>query len=1414
MPKIDAMNLSQIWGFRKVGLAMVLFPAAIVFYGGFRAIWKRTMQSDGVFADVLERRDLLRDRLLPQRPWSWRIVLISTELAKEVGRSGGMISAIKSLFSILKREGLAGLRNHFSGQIVKPSTSQTIKPFALTDYLPSNKLLKEPPVGLGLAVIVPVYRGYEQTRSCINSVLQHLGDGRLDVMVIAVDDCSPEPELSAWLQSLAATNQIHLLQNKHNKGFVGSVNAGIRAAGERDVVLLNSDTQVASHWLSKLAGHAYSEANIGTVTPFSNNATICSWPTINGGPLPVGETVDSIDKAFVAANCGRQVELPTAVGFCMYIRRRCLDEVGYFDEATFGRGYGEENDFCMKATARGWRHILACDTFVFHEGETSFGKDSPERKRAWELMTDKYPGYAASVARHIEADAIKPSRFAATAAIFRKSEIPVILIVDHSLGGGVERHVSGLLALVGTNAHFLQLRPNPHGFSLSVPSLPGHPEAVFLKHEIDELVQLLRSFGLCRIHIHHWIGFDDHLRALVDKLKLPFDLTIHDYYAICPRINLLRLRESMYCNEPANHVCNECIAKQPVNGARDITEWRVRQAWLLQEAERVICPSHDVASRIARHEPHARVIVAPHEPVASGEWRVNCRKLGPCEPMRIGILGVVARHKGRNLLASLIEEADPGKYRFTIIGYCDPQLPMNVRRKVEETGEYKEADLPALIGEAKLHALWFPVIVPETYSYTLSAAIDAELPIIAPTIGAFPERLEGRPLTWLVEPAQDVSEMLSSLARLREDLLQSRNSLTGPRLRCEEPFYPDVYLKPFRNTKTAESTKSRTLRRKGVTSVLVLPDRYNGGGITPCGYIRLVLPFDHAAEIHKDVLVQVVDLESALSRDADILVCQRHVTRDLPSAEKLISHCRSNDIKIVYDLDDDLLHIPPTHPEAAYLQDRAALVLRFLLEADAVWVATPALKARLSTIRADAVVICNRHDERIWCAQGPAKRPARQPISILYMGTHTHDAELEFLTPIAEKLVARHGEEVHFEVVGVTSGRLPKYFRRIYPADTASAETYPQFVKWFMRQSWDIALCPLIKNDFNACKSSIKLLDYAAIKVPVIASKHEDYLRAFGPDHGIELIDNNPTAWVDAISGLVRDPALRLRRAALASEHYAENHILAGRSEIYRAALMRALDNNNSGHGEVTVLQLTAEPSDQKVPVSRKLLSSAFLHGEGLEVGALHNPLPVGSEARVKYVDRFDKAGLYEHYPELLRFALVDVDIVDDGEKLPTVNENSQDFLIANHFLEHAEDPFSTLKNLLRVLKPGGLLFMALPDKRYTFDCNRETTQLEHLIEDYQMGPEKSRDRHYHEWVTLVEPHFGRFGPGTPLCEIEKRINELKSSKYSIHFHCWTSREVVQFLDYARLELKLPFHVVFFAEYRNEKENIFMLRKL
>ncbi len=204
---------------------------------------------------------------------------------------------------------------------------------------------------------------------------------------------------------------------------------------------------------------------------------------------------------------------------------------------------------------------------------------------------------------------------------------------------------------------------------------------------------------------------------------------------------------------------------------------------------------------------------------------------------------------------------------------------------------------------------------------------------------------------------------------------------------------------------------------------------------------------------------------------------------------------------------------------------------------------------------------------------------------------------------------------------------------------------------------------------------------------------------------------------------------------------------------------------------------------------TRTAFANSYLLGQGLEIGALHRPLAVPAHAMAHNVDRLSVADLRREYPELAKLDLTEVDVVDNGETLATVAAESQDFIVANHFLEHTEDPIGTVLAHLEKLKPGGILFYTVPDKRFSFDFRRPLTPLEHMIEDHEQGGERSRAEHYEEWCRLVLDDSGevRDDGAQPSEEwVQMRARQLEDAKYSIHMHVWTEAEFLRLIEVIR----------------------------
>ncbi len=257
-------------------------------------------------------------------------------------------------------------------------------------------------------VIVPVHNALEALDACLASLDRTLPAGS---PVLLADDASPDPRIAPLLDGWAGRSglAVRVVRRTANLGFPANCNAAFAETGDADVVLLNSDTVATAGWLARIAECAASDPRIATITPWSNNAEICSFPRFcEDNPAP--EHPDAVAEA--AAGLERVYpDLPTAVGFCMYVRRAALRQLGGFDVATFGRGYGEENDFCLRAAAMGWRNVLCPTAYVVHRGGASFAPLdlAPNGDNLARLLA-RWPDYNERVARFIMADPLRPLR--------------------------------------------------------------------------------------------------------------------------------------------------------------------------------------------------------------------------------------------------------------------------------------------------------------------------------------------------------------------------------------------------------------------------------------------------------------------------------------------------------------------------------------------------------------------------------------------------------------------------------------------------------------------------------------------------------------------------------------------------------------------------------------------------------------------------------------------------------------------------------------------------------------------------------------------------------------------------------------------------------------------------------------------
>lgn len=627
-----------------------------------------------------------------------------------------------------------------------------------------------------IAVIVPVYRGFDETTRCIFQLLSAPNHLRWHLLVM--NDASPDIELCQTLHQLAEEGWFELIEQEENRGFVATVNRGMQHQQGRHIVLLNSDTQVFDGWLDRLHQALLHHPDTASATPLSNHAELCSYPlAFDANLTPLELSFAELDEAASRAPLALPA-IPTAVGFCMALRAEALADVGLFDAETFGRGYGEENDWCLRASAKGWQHVLANQLYVMHQGSVSFGAEKHALiKQSLRRLNRRYPQYRATIRAFKQDDPLKQARrWLDLERLRRLTPDERILMVNHNAGGGTQRHVEELSAwLAHEQIGTIRLSPDD--------ARPGyvrlwHPEAAMLPNlsyhlgrEADQLIDDLAHLGIAHVHVHHLTGFPRAMALWIQRgcavWRCAYDVTLHDYYLMCPSTTLL-VKDAPFDAEPSLEDSQHWADRHPSDaGIQPLWQWREQHIQFLAAARRRFAPSSDAAHRIARMSglavdvrPHPYQRAAPLSPV---QRRAHA-------PLHVAVAGHLARHKGAGVMRALVEDASarglPIIYHLFGAWLASEACPQSDHLLVH--GAYEEADIHQLLRESGCQIGLVPSIWPETFSYTLSAIIESGLHPVCFDLGAPAERLRELgigsilPREWFAQ-AQPINDALLAL---------------------------------------------------------------------------------------------------------------------------------------------------------------------------------------------------------------------------------------------------------------------------------------------------------------------------------------------------------------------------------------------------------------------------------------------------------------------------------------------------------------------------------------------------------------------------------------------------------------------------------------------------------------------------
>lgn len=693
-------------------------------------------------------------------------------------------------------------------------------------------------------IIIPIYNAYECSDACIKSVIKNtdLKNNKL----ILINDKSPDERIKKLLNKYKKNPGIEVYENEVNLGFVGTVNRGMKNSKD-DVLLLNSDTEVTQGWLEKIKKCAYHDNMIATVTPLSNNATLASVPkSFNPNNLPEGYTIEEMGKLVEECSYHDYPEIPTGHGFCLYIKREVLNKVGFFDEEGFGKGYGEENDFCYRCLNYGYRHVLCDDTYIYHKESQSFQEDKKELiESGLKVLNERYPQYVNRLNKWILENPLKYIGENISLELGKRENRPNILYIIHDWKniqnhkGGTTLHAYDLIINMRDKYNFHVFAPEDGMYKLysyyketetiiNFPGVTNFHDLRFYNQEYKKLLEnIVDTFHINLIHIHHIKEHYFDIANIIKEKNIYTVITLHDYYACCPLINKIYKNEK-YCDEPTDEQCNACLHCIWKNNL-DINAWRDNWKLLLQSVDKIITPSNAAREEIEKTYHDFEMDAIEHG--IDIEKTKSTLSIRSNEIFDVAFIGAIGIHKGSKILQELRKNKNLKNIRVHLFGILDSPDQKNTKYFINH-GPYKREELKDLLKQNNIKLICLFSTWPETYSYTMTESIACGIPVLSFDMGAICERINKYKLGWTIDKNSTISDIIQKLFEISKDtkeykkIISNINKYQIKTTKMMVDNYIEIYSKHIDNDFLIKEEVRKMIKNSGKNSSTVIYNNY------------------------------------------------------------------------------------------------------------------------------------------------------------------------------------------------------------------------------------------------------------------------------------------------------------------------------------------------------------------------------------------------------------------------------------------------------------------------------------------------------------------------------------------------------------------------------------------------------------
>lgn len=956
-------------------------------------------------------------------------------------------------------------------------------------------------------IILPIYNGY----CFFDRLFATIGLTNMKYRLIIIDDCSPDERVSQFLHQYAdGRENVILIENDVNQGFVRNVNKGLEIS-EGHVVLVNSDVELPELWLERLLLPILEDSRVASATPYTNCGIITSFPEIGqDNELFEGLSLEEIDGEFQKV-VPKYLEMPTGVGFCMAMNKRAIAEVGVLDAESFGKGYGEENDWCQRAISMGYKNVHVENLFVYHKHGGSFQSEDKRRymKEHLEILERKHPDYNKQIARFFAIDENKDiRRLMKFLLIIKGRPKKVIAAFDHDLGGGATSYLVGKKNLhVNEGDAFFIIRYNFVQNYYPVLLYYGENKIKLYVNEQSEILKVLEFIGADEIWINELVTypelyrFMDQIKEFSERNAVVLKMLMHDYFAVCPTVNLLN-SDGKYCNAPECTECGSCfeICDPTFKEEFDsIGIWRKNWKNFLSACSSIVVFSEDskaILKRVYGDLPNVELI--PHQ---TGYMTRIDKKYKLSDQLVIGLLGVLTKHKGAEIVKELVSqiEREGLDIRIALIGTAAEKIDSPV---FSETGKYTRDSIPYLTLRQDIDVFLIPSIWPETFSYTAEEIMKMGMPVMCFDIGAPAERIS-KYEKGIVLPEMTAESIL--------DVVKKRKMIEECR-KLERKDKQVLFI-------TEENTFASRYRVEHLREQLVLQ------GIA-----------SKSVMISQALKCNLKDFDSiVLYRGARVKAIQKLVYK----AHKLAK-------AVYYDMDDFIFeydkirHLPFLQgKEYKNFERYSADIKNAMQMCDGYIVSTETLKkaAEVSfpgkpvyinrNVASMAMFICSIDNHK-------SKQIIQENEKIFlgyFSGTKTHNEDFESIKDQILEIM-KNNENVYLLIGGQI--QLPEEFN-----DVKKRIERFKFVVWRnlprLIAKADINLMPLEHTEFHTCKSENKWMEAALVGVPTVASWNEELERVI--TSGVDgYLCKTKQEWAGNLQKLIDDAELRTKIAESAHE--------------------------------------------------------------------------------------------------------------------------------------------------------------------------------------------------------------------------------------------------------------------------------------